>query len=140
MSDHSRDIAQMLESSVDKLQERDKNASPDAALVDLFDLVNEKLTVNVAVLDVVLYANMVTSMEDHDYSMPKPGTPAGLGIMKLTMAGRSLSATMAYEGHREVITDPLSYVEHNRLDHPMDGVLMPAEVFGYKDIQYHMRT
>ena len=140
MSDHSRDIAQMLESSVDKLQERDKNASPDSALVELFDLVNEKLTVNVAVLDVVLLANMVTSMEGHDFGIPKPWTTSGLGIMKLTMAGRSLASTMAYEGHREIITDPLSYVETNRMDHPMDGVLMPAEVFGYKSVEYNLRN
>lgn len=138
MSDHSRDIASMLESSVDKLQERDQNkASPDAALIELFDLVNDKLTVNVAVLDVVLYGSMVVSIEKGDYSLPKPWTPAGLGVMKLSMAYRSLASAMAYEGHRDIITDPLSYVSTNRIGHPMDGVLMPAEVIMPKRVEYN---
>lgn len=138
MSDHSRDIAAMLESSVDKLQERDQNnASPDAALIELFDLVNDKLTVNVAVLDVVLYGSMIVSIEKGDYSLPKPWTGAGLGVMKLSMAYRSLASAMAYEGHRDIITDPLSYVMTNRIDHPMDGVLMPAEVIMPKRVEYH---
>jgi len=138
MSDHSRDIASMLESSVDKLQERDQNkASPDAALIELFDLVNDKLTVNVAVLDVVLYGSMVVSIEKGDYSLPKPWTSSNLGVMKLSMAYRSGASAMAYEGHRDFITDPLSYVNTNRIDHPMDGVLMPAEVIMPKRVEYN---
>lgn len=129
MSDHSRDIATMLESSVDKLQERDGNVSANAALIDLFDLVNDKLSVNLAVLDVVLYGSMIVSAVDGDYSLPKPWTQQSLGIMKLSMANRSLAPAMAYEGHQQVITDPLSYVETNRPDHPMDGILMPNEVY-----------
>ena len=129
MSDHSRDIATMLESSVDKLQERDgPNVSANAALADLFDLVNDKLSVNLAVLDVVLYGSMIVSASEGDYSLPKPWSPNALGVMKLSMANRSLSAAMAYEGHREVIVAPASYVETNRPDHPFDALLMPNEV------------
>lgn len=132
MSDHSRDIAALLESSVDKLRERDENASPSAALVELFDLVNEKLVVNLAVLEVVLYASMVVSMKRHDYSLPKPWTTAETGVMKLSMAGRSEAPFMAYEGHREGIVNPLSYTHTNRPDHPMDAIVCPAEVLGGK--------
>jgi hypothetical protein len=124
MSDHSRDIASMLESSVDKLQERDHIASPDAALVELFDLVNDKLEVNLAVLDVVLYASMIVSAEDGNFMLPKPWTDKGLGVMRMSMANRSLSAAMAYEGHREIIVNPDSFVNTNRPDHPMDFLLV----------------
>jgi hypothetical protein len=128
MSDHSRDIAALLESSVDKLQERDKVISPDATLVELFDLVNDKLRVNLAVLDVVLYGNMIVSAESNDFALPKPWTDKGLGVMKVTMANRSLSATMAYEGHQEVLKSPNSFVNINRVDHIMDSILTPHEV------------
>jgi hypothetical protein len=142
MSDHSRDIASMLESSVDKMKERDGNVSANAALIDLFDLVNDKLTVNLAVLDVVLYGSMIVSASEGDYSLPKPWTTQALGIMKLSMANRSLAPAMAYEQHQQVITDPVSYVETNRPDHPMDGILMPNEVYerGYKPWQPHRNT
>jgi hypothetical protein len=132
MSDHSRDIASFLESSVERMQERDTVVDPNAALIELFDLVNSKLTVNLAVVDVVQYASMIVSAEKNIYELPKPWTTRRLGVMKLSMANRSLSAAMAFENHREVICSPNSYVETNRPDHPMDGVLMPAEVEAMK--------
>lgn len=131
MSDHSRDIAEMLESSVDEMQARDKLVSPDALLLQLYDLINDKLSVNLAVVSVIVYAAMIVSAEDGDYSLPKPWTQRGLGVMSMTMAYRSLSAAMAYEGHREMITSPISYIHTNRPDHPMDGILCPGEVFGH---------
>jgi len=131
MSDHSRDIAEMLESSVDEMQARDKLVSPDALLLQLHDLINDKLNVNLAVTSVIVYGAMIVSAEEGDYSLPKPWTQRGLGVMSMTMAYRSLSAAMAYEGHREMITSPISYIHTNRPDHPMDGILCPAEVFGH---------
>lgn len=132
MSDHSRDIATLLESSVDSMQARDHMATPDATLIELFDLVNSKLSVNLAVLDVVLYAAMVTSAEEGDYSLPKPWTSNSLGVMKYTMAHRSLSAAMAFENHREVITNPSSYTENNRTEHIFDWLLVPDEMEKYE--------
>lgn len=128
MSDHSRDIAKLLESTVDELQERDVNISPDALLVEFYDLVNDKLTVNLAVLEVILYGMLIVSAEKNDYSLPKPWTDCGVGIMSLSMTRRSASAMMAYEGHREFITSPTSYIYTNRLNHPMDWILCPADV------------
>ena len=127
----------MLESSVDKLQERDAIASPDAALIELFDLVNSKLSVNLAVLEVVLYASMIVSAERGDYSLPKPWTERSLGVMQKSMAHRSLSAAMAFENHREVIVSPVSYVDTNRPDHIFDMLLDPAEVLKFHPYKYY---
>jgi len=131
MSDHSREIADMLESSVGKTNERNSMITPNAALVELYDLVNDKLTVNLAVLDVVMYGSMIVSADRDDYSLPKPWTDCGLGVMRKSMANRSLSTAMAYEGHREIFTDPNSYININRVNHPFDGLLLPYEVFKY---------
>jgi hypothetical protein len=130
MSDHSKDIASMLESSKKQMQDRDKNVSPDAFLVELYNLVNDKLTVNLAVLEVVLYGAMIISAENDDYRLPKPWTDSGLGVMDMTMDRRSLSATMAYEGHYDVFISPESYTKKNRPDHPMDALICPVEVLG----------
>ena len=128
MSDHSRDIASLLESRVEDMQARDKGVSPETFLVELFNLVNEKLDVNLAVLEVILYAAMIRSAENFDYALPKPWTERGLGVMKNSMAYRSLSAAMAYEGHYDVITNPMSFLLTKRVDHPMDYILMPDKV------------
>lgn len=137
MSDHSRNIAAMLESSVEKLKERDKTVTADAALIELTELVNDKINVPVAVLDVVLYSTMVVQLNESspDYSLPKPWTPSEQGVMKLTMAHRSIAAAMAFEQHRDVLYSPLSYTYTNRPDHPTDGIICPTEVFAYP-VQY----
>lgn len=128
MSDHSKDIATLLESSVDQLYERDQNMDPDAILGQLYDLVNEKLSVNCAVLEVVLLSTMVISADKGNYAMPKPWTTRGLGVMRMTMANRSASIAMAYEKHADFINSPVSFINRHRPDHPMDMILMPGEV------------
>jgi hypothetical protein len=125
MSDHSKDISSMLESSVSQLHERDKVVSPHALCVELYDLVNSKLSVNLAVLEVVLLGAMIRSADDRDYGLPKPWTKQGVGVMSLSMANRSLAAAMAYEGHRDLLVNPMSYILRNRPCHPLDGILMP---------------
>ena len=127
MSDHSASIAGMLESSISMLQERDNSTSPNSALVELFNIVNTKLNVNLAVLDVVLYATMVVSSIDDNFALPKGNTKKGLGVMKYTIANRSLSAAMAYEEHRKIILSPRSYIIKNRVNHIFDDLLMPCK-------------
>lgn len=124
-----KEIASALESSIGELYERDNIVSPDAALVELFDIVNSKLSINLAVLDVVLYASMIVSAERKDYSLPKPWTDCGMGVMRKTMDGRSLSTTMAFQGHREVFLSPDSYIDTNRPDGVFDGLILPQDVF-----------
>ena len=133
MSDHSHDIASMIESRVKELTDRSKSSSPSATLVELFELVNSKLNVNLAVLEVILYAAMIVSAEKEDYRLPKPWTDKGLGVTSLTIPRRSLSASMAYEYHRQVIVSPSSFFNEHRESHPMDCFIAPYEVV--KDIE-----
>lgn len=128
MSEHSSEIASLLESSVKDMQERDKEVSPDAFLVEFADLVNDKLSVPLSVIEVVVYAAMVVSAEHNDYRLPKAGTQAGLGVIKKTMAMRSLAPAMAYEGHYKLFLSALSYTHIDRTSHIFDAILMPREV------------
>lgn len=129
MSDHSKDIADMLEASMKEVMARDRFINPESFLGDLFILVNSKLNVNLAIIELVLKAGMVVSAEDFDYSIPKPWTKGGLGVMRPTMDNRSLGPRMAYERHYNVFVNPMSYVLKNRVETPFDGILMPREVF-----------
>lgn len=128
MSDHSRDIAKVLESTVKEVVERDRLIDPASTLVELTTLMNRKAKVNLAVVEVTLRGAMVRSAERYDYAMPKPWTESGLGVMRNTILYRSLAPFMAYEHHAEGIYAPESFGLKNRPDHPFDGILMPREV------------
>lgn len=121
----------MIESSVKALTDRENACSPTVTLVELFELVNSKLTVNLAVLEIILYSAMVVSIEEGDYRLPKSWTEKGLGVAGMTIPNRSLSAAMAYEDHRKTICSPKSFFSQGRASHPMDVFLCPAEVMSH---------
>lgn len=128
MSDHSKEMADMIEATMGDMEKRDKYVSPDAFLVQLYNMVNSKLEVNLAVLGIVTYGLMIRSAADWDYRLPKEHTRRGLGILKTLMANRSMGPMMAYQGHASVILSPWSFTKKNRPDHPFDAILMPQIV------------
>lgn len=127
MGDHSAALSEILESRVKEITERAVPGSAPATLVELFDLVNEKLNVNLAVLEIILYSTMIVSFKENNYSLPKPWTEKGLGVSSITIPNRSLSAAMAYEYHKQTILSPKSFFKDNRPSHVMDVMLMPRE-------------
>ena len=133
MSDHSRDIAKVLESTVKEVVERDRFIDPASTLLNLTTLMNRKARVNLAVVEVTLRGAMVRSAEQYDYSMPKPWTLSGLGVLRNTILYRSLAPFMAYEHHAEGIYAAESFGLKNRPDHPFDGLITPREVIEWED-------
>jgi hypothetical protein len=123
-----KEIAKLLEGSVKEIMVRDRFVNPDSMLEELFVLVNRKLSVNLAPLEVTFYTAMITSAEACNYSLPKPWTTGGVGVMKKTMSFRSLSAAMAFENHVRVILNPDSFALTNRVEHVFDALLMPREI------------
>ena len=134
MSDHSAEIADILEASINELGERDKEEAVDATLVKLFDHVNHRLNVNLGVLEVVLYGGMVVSAANDDFALPKVGTGRALGVYDLTIENRSMAAKMAYEHQLASINKPRNYITPNRMDHPFDALLMPFEVLQHLEV------
>lgn len=128
MSDHSRDIAKVLESTVKEVVERDRLVDPASTLVELAMLMNRKASVNLAIVEVTLLGAMVRSAEQYDYALPKPWTQSGLGVMANTQLYRSMAAFFAYEHHTKGIYAEESYVLTNRPDHPLDQIVCYPEV------------
>lgn len=129
-SDHVDQVARMLESRVAEMRKRSVLVSADKMIVDLFDYVNWKLNVNLAPLEVILYATTVVSVENNDYSLPKPWTTSQPSVLSVTMKGRSLSVLMAFEKQYEALHDPTSFLFTNRFNHVFDGIYTPVAVFG----------
>lgn len=131
MSDHSRDIARLIESRKEKSMERERVITPDQHMVEVFDLVNAKLNVNFAPLSVIVYGSMIRNPSKLDYALPKAHTTSALGVSSSTMLYRSLAVLMAFQEHHTAITSPYSYLVRNRPDHIFDAILCPREVQHY---------
>jgi hypothetical protein len=111
MSDHSAAIARMLESTVKEVDERDSHTDPREFLKEFHDLVNDKLDVNLAVNEVIVLGVTIRSAKNFDYRLPKPGTERGLGVRSNIMYYRSAAALFAFQGHRDFLRNPTSYLK-----------------------------
>jgi hypothetical protein len=128
MSSHQSEIAKMLESTAVEMEKRSNVVSPQAFIVEFHDLVNRRLQVNLSVLEIIAYSSMVVDATAGNYDLPKPWTTGGMGVLKMLLENRSISAHMGYQGHRSCFMDPASYIHTNRMDHIFDAAILPQEV------------
>lgn len=133
MSNHQAEIASALEATAADLKRRNNDISPDNMIVEFHDLVNKRLTINLSVLEVIVYSAMIVDASDNNYSLPKPWTKAGFGIMRNILKNRSISALMAYQGHRDSFVNPESYLYTSRMDHILDAAIMPQETLSNEE-------
>jgi hypothetical protein len=127
MSDHSDAIEKLIESKKEKIQDRDREETPEAFVIELSDLINSKIDVNLAMTEVITLACMVRSAANGDFRIPKATTSRGLGVTRVTIPNRSLGGAMAFEYHAETLYNPNSFFYEGRPSHPMDVFLMPKE-------------
>lgn len=108
-------------------EDRDNSEAPNILLQKLFDLINPHLSINIALLEVLVYSLMVKNATTGDYFLPKEGDRIGLGVNSKIMSKRCLSGLMALEDHAKTIMDPESYDDTPRLDHTFASLLKPQE-------------
>lgn len=97
------------------------------ALRDICDMTNRKFSVNMAIVELVLYSLMVRDPENGDYRLPKKGTGRRFDTKTNIMAGRSLSVKAAYERQFTMITSPSSFTNRIRPNHPFDHILIDVD-------------
>lgn len=125
-SDHSHQIAKMIESSMKNITDRSNPHSPVSTLQELFALVNAKLNVNIAALEILIYATMIPSKES--YGLARNVENPVLGISDLVIKNRSMAAAYAYEDQSTSLTNPRSFFKLDRVDGPLDAMISPYEV------------
>jgi len=129
---HSKQIAAVIESKMKDFEERNKPETPVRTLFELFDLVNSKISVNIALLEVIIYAMMVNSTQDSNYSLARNSPSATLGVRDDVIHKRSLSAAYGFEYQIKFISDPYSFYQDRRPDHPLDVMFCPQDVISKK--------
>lgn len=125
-ADHSKQIASVIESSMKNITNRSTPQSAISTLMELFELVNSKLSVNLAALEVIIYATMVKSQDSSD--MGRNSGENSLGIADAIIKNRSLSTAYAYEDIYDTLIDPKSFFKQDRPDSPFDVAIAPKEV------------
>lgn len=129
---HSKQIADIIESKMKELNNRNSPESPVRTLSELFDMVNSKISVNIALLEVIIYAMMTYNQKESNMYLARNSPDATLGVRDSIIHNRSMSGPYAFESQFRAITDPRSFFIDNRPDHPLDVFFAPQEVLSYK--------
>lgn len=135
-SQHSKEIATIIESRMIDIAERAKPDSPVSTLIELFDLVNSKLNVNLALLEIIIYASMVRNLDEENMGLARGYPTASLGVSNMIINGRSLSNALAYEDQTSLILDPKSFFKANRPDSVFDAFVTPREAIADRKRKY----
>lgn len=97
----------------------------DRGLVEFYNLISSKLTVNIAHLETIILSAMIRSESEMDHRLPRPIVEGELGSYRRNMELRSLGAAMAYERQAKRLTDIRSFTVKKRPDSVFDSLLMP---------------
>lgn len=97
----------------------------EKALLGFYELVSEKLSVNIAHLETIVASAMVRDEKEFDHRLPKPFADGQVGPYTDNMFMRSGGSTMAFEKHVQFLYDVRSFMVKTRPDNPMDEVLCP---------------
>jgi len=91
---------------------------------DTSDMTNRKFSVNLGIVELILYCMMARDPKNGDYRLPKKGTGRHFVPQAKIMNGRSLSAKVAYERQYEMVADPKAYIHRARPNHEFDHLIL----------------
>jgi len=137
-SDHSKQVRSMIESSTKEIKRRHAKGSPERLLHELFDLVNSKLNVNIAALEVIVYAYMVP--EPGKYGMARGAPDPVLDTAANIIQRRSLSNAYAYQELSSFILSPVSFKKEGRPDSIFDVFFCPEEALKARKNRHSLTT
>ena len=110
--------------------------TPESMLQKLFDLTNSKLDVNIALLEVIVYAFTIMSVKDRNFDIGRNSTDPQLHRIKKIMTKRSVGGSYGYEEVKATLLSPDTFYGNNGIDHPLDVLIDPASTI----IDYYGRV
>lgn len=114
--------------SVDRKNPFKSVETPESLLQKVFDTVNMKLDINIALLEVIVYAFTVMSIEKQDYRLGRNSNDRQLVKAIDIIAKRSLGAGYGWQYVSKMILTPDNFYNNNDIQHPLDVMICPQEV------------
>ncbi len=107
----------------------------ESLLSKLFTLTNSKLNINIALLEVIVYAFSFYDVDNNDYSLARMSSNPQLGGLDKVIAERSLSALL---GHGAIVASLLdvSSMRKDKVSHPLDLLFDSLEASLDYDLNY----
>ena len=109
--------------------------APHVLVEQLFKLVNTKLNINIALLEVLVYALTIQDPNEQDYDLGRNSPIKNLGGFKEVINGRSIGASYDWDDLQNKVLNPLLYKKEHKPGTPMDIFFKPNEVLDHEGEQ-----
>jgi len=102
--------------------------TPEAMVHKLYNMINNKLTINIALLEVIVAAFTVEDPNHGKYGLGR-GTDVAVPVRTADLlTKRSLGGALAWESVKSTLGSAYGYYGRNNVNHPLDVLLKPNEV------------
>jgi len=110
-----------------------KMVTPNTLLSKLFTLINSKINVNIAYVEIMVYALSVISEADNNYDLPRLSSRQEISTLDSIASNRTLGVTYAYGDLYRNIMNPETFYDAGKVDSIMDIFIAPQETVDYLD-------
>lgn len=104
-----------------------KKPTIERTLMEFYNLINSKLTINFVHLEILLLSSMIRDLDAQDHRLPRPVSSGELANYQKNMEMRSCGVSMAYQGQYRILRSYNSFFKGPRPDSPFDNLLCPLE-------------
>jgi len=101
--------------------------TPEVLINKIFELLNSELSVNIALIELLVYTLTVNDISKNDFSFCRGNKVNTVGGFKL-IDYRSLGSGYDYDDLFNKIIHPMLYMPEYKMSNPMDVILLPNEV------------
>lgn len=119
------DLANEIKSMFKAMKE---DETPESLLQKFFDAVNTRLSINLSLLEVVVYGFTVFDYENGDFRLSRNSPKPSVRRLDNIIINRSLGVSYGWERLLTIIFNPKVYYGKNAISTPMDLVIKPNEV------------
>ena len=111
-----------------KLEDRYKSEyAPHVLVQKLFELINNKLNVNIALLEVMTYAFTVQDLTNRNFDLGRNTKNKDVVGFREVIDYRSAGASYNWDDLQNKVLNPVLHIEENKCSHPMDVFFCPNE-------------
>lgn len=101
--------------------------TPELLLQSLFDILNLKLTINISLIEIIVYALTVKAGDQDDYGLSRGGENITVMGSSDIIKYRSLGAGYDWEYTVKIMLNPRAFFKEFNSGHPMDIMIKPNE-------------
>jgi len=102
--------------------------TPDVLVGKLFELVNKKLDINIALLETIVYGFTAYDITNDNYDIGRNSPYDDVVGIKPAIDFRSIGGSYDWDALTNKILDPVSHKDKDKPDHPLDVLFRPNEV------------